>query len=85
MMSVKKARRLGLIRQIDKQVSKGEVETHFGCVLKSLQIRLICEHSPHTKGRIENTNGTLQDQLFKEMRAKGISNIEEANRFYPGL
>ena len=37
--------------------------------------------SPHTKGRVERANKTLQDRLVKEMRMAHISSIEEANRF----
>lgn len=58
-------------------------DTHFGRVLRSLDIELICAHSPQAKGRVERTNGTLQDRLIKEMRLRNISTIEEANRFFP--
>ena len=66
-----------------KEVSKGEAETHFGRVLRELEIRLICANSPQAKGRVERANETLQDRLVKEMRLQGISDIEEANRFLP--
>ena len=33
------------------------------------------------KGRVERLFGTLQDRLVKEMRLKGIDNIEDANEF----
>jgi len=60
-----------------------ESETHFGRVLRELDIDLICAHSPQAKGRVERANGTLQDRLIKEMRLRGISSIEEANRYFP--
>lgn len=60
-----------------------EKETHFGRVLRELDIELICAHSPQAKGRVERANGTLQDRLIKEMRLKKISTIEEANQFLP--
>lgn len=60
-----------------------EGETHFGRVLRELDIELICAHSPQAKGRVERANGTLQDRLIKEMRLKGISTIEEANLYLP--
>ncbi len=60
-----------------------ERETHFGRVLRELDIELICAHSPQAKGRVERANGTLQDRLIKEMRLKGINNREEANRYLP--
>lgn len=58
-------------------------ETHFGRVLRGLDIELICAHSPQAKGRVERANGVLQDRLIKEMRLRGISTIEEANKFLP--
>ena len=58
-------------------------ETHFGRVLRELDIELICAHSPQAKGRVERANGTLQDRLIKEMRLRKINTIEDANRFLP--
>jgi hypothetical protein len=58
-------------------------ETHFGRVLKELDIELICAHSPQAKGRVERANGTLQDRLIKEMRLEGISSLEDGNKFLP--
>jgi len=57
--------------------------THFGRVMKDLEIELICANSPQAKGRVERKNGVLQDRLIKEMRLQGISSIEEANKFLP--
>lgn len=62
---------------------KGSGETHFNKVLKKLGIEHICAHSPQAKGRIERANGTLQDRLVKEMRLKGINNMEDDNAFLP--
>lgn len=61
----------------------GETETHFGRVLRELDIDLICAHSPQAKGRVERANGVLQDRLIKEMRLRGICTIEAANKFLP--
>lgn len=60
-----------------------ESETHFGRILRELDIELICAHSPQAKGRVERANGTLQDRLIKEMRIQKISTIEKANQFLP--
>lgn len=60
-----------------------ESETHFGRVLRELDIELICAHSPQAKGRVERANGTLQDRLIKEMRLQKIQTIEAANEFLP--
>lgn len=51
--------------------------------LQTLQIELICAHSSQAKGRVERKNKTLQDRLIKEMRLRGINNIEAANAFIP--
>jgi len=64
-------------------LSPKETETHFGRVLKDLDIELICAHSPQAKGRVERANGVLQDRLIKEMRIRKICTIEEANKFLP--
>jgi len=66
-----------------EDIQKGTAETHFGKVLRKLDIGLICAHSPQAKGRVERANSTLQDRLVKEMRLRGIKNIEEANAFLP--
>lgn len=66
-----------------EELKKGTGITHFGKVLKGLDIELICAHSPQAKGRIERNNGILQDRLVKEMRLAGIKNIDEANAFLP--
>ena len=68
-----------------EELKKGVGITHFGKVLKELDIELICAHSPQAKGRIERSNGILQDRLIKEMRLEGISTIEQANAFLPGF
>jgi transposase len=63
-----------------KKISREKI-THFGSVLKSLDIDLICANSPQAKGKVERANGILQDRLIKEMRLKNISSIEEGNLF----
>ena len=64
-----------------EELKKGEGVTAFHKALKILGIDLICANSPQAKGRIERKNGVLQDRLIKEMRLKGITNIEEANHY----
>jgi len=68
-----------------EELKKGVGITHFGKVLKELDIELICAHSAQAKGRIERSNGILQDRLIKEMRLEGINTIEQANAFLPGF
>src|SRR5512133_359393 len=59
--------------------------TQFGRLLEELDIASIPAMSPQAKGRIERLWGTFQDRLVSEMRLKGISDIEDANRFVPGF
>ena len=49
--------------------------------LGELNIQLIQAHSPQAKGRIERDFRTDQDRLVKEMRLRGISTLDEANRY----
>lgn len=55
--------------------------TQFGRALKELNIRLFWANSPQAKGRVERANKTLQDRLVKELRLRGIQEIQTANRF----
>jgi len=66
-----------------EELKKGTGITHFGKVVKDLGIELICAHSPQAKGRIERSNGVLQDRLIKEMTIEEIDTIEEGNAFLP--
>jgi hypothetical protein len=63
------------------QSTKKENFTQLGRALHELDIELIYANSPQAKGRVERANQTLQDRLVKEMRLKGISTMEEANKF----
>jgi hypothetical protein len=66
-----------------KELQQGSGITHFGKVLKELDIDLICANSPQAKGRVERKNGVFQDRLIKEMRLRNINTIEEANIYLP--
>jgi hypothetical protein len=46
-----------------------------------MDIKPIHARSPQAKGRVERLFETLQDRLVKELRLKGISSIEQANKF----
>lgn len=61
--------------------AKQKWTTRFHEVLKTLDIELICAHSPQAKGRVERANGTFQDRLIKKLRKKGINSIQEGNPF----
>jgi len=51
--------------------------------MQELGIQIICANTPQAKGRVERANQTLQDRLTKELRLRGISTPEEANRWLP--
>jgi len=57
--------------------------TQFGRAMQELDIQIICANTPQAKGRIERANQTLQDRLVKELRLRGISDIDSANAFLP--
>lgn len=58
-----------------------EYLTQFQRAMRQLGINLITAHSPQAKGRAERLFKTLQDRLTKEMRLKGIDNVNEANEY----
>lgn len=68
-----------------EQLSGRREPTQFGRLLEELAITSIPARSPQAKGRIERLWATFQDRLVSEMRLKGISSLEEANRFLPGF
>jgi transposase len=55
--------------------------TQFGRAMQELDVQIICANTPQAKGRIERANQTLQDRLVKELRLRGISDIDCANDF----
>lgn len=74
-----------IFRVCNEEIKNGTGITHFGKVLKDLDIELICANSPQAKGRVERKNGIFQDRLIKEMRLAGINTMEEGNSFLPGF
>jgi hypothetical protein len=58
-----------------------ELLTQFQRAAKELGMRLISAYSPQAKGRVERLFQTLQDRLTKELRLRGISDVETANKF----
>ena len=57
--------------------------TQFSRALETLDIAAIHAHTPQAKGRVERANRTLQDRLVKELRLRGLSDLEAANAFLP--
>jgi hypothetical protein len=62
-----------------------EKPTQFGRAMKELGVELICANSPQAKGRVERRNAVFQDRLVKEMRLRGISDIDQANALLEGM
>jgi transposase len=58
-----------------------ENPTQVGRALGQLGIEMIPAYSPEARGRSERMFGTLQNRLPQEMRLRGITGMEEANRF----
>lgn len=55
--------------------------TQVGEALARLGIEHIPSYSPQARGRSERLNRTLQDRVVKELKAAGISSVEEANHY----
>jgi transposase len=55
--------------------------TQVGRALKELGIEMIPAYSPQARGRSERNFGTWQGRLPQELRLRGITRLEEANRF----
>lgn len=64
---------------------KTRPKTQFHRILDELNINLIAANSSQAKGRIERLWNTLQDRLITEFRVNHITNIEEANEFFPSF
>jgi len=67
--------------QAEETLAGRQAETQVGRALRELGIDFIPAHSPQAKGRVERSHGLDQDRLIKELRLRGISTIEEGNRF----
>ena len=66
-----------------REAASGDGYTQFGRALAELGIEIICANAPQAKGRVERAHLTLQDRLVKELRLRGISDVESANAFLP--
>jgi hypothetical protein len=53
--------------------------TQFGRAMKELGVELIMARSPQAKGRVERKHRVFQDRLVKELRLRGISDMEQGN------
>lgn len=55
--------------------------TQFGRICEDLEINLVCCSDPLFKPNAERENGTFKRRLKAELRHKGITNIDEANKY----
>ena len=61
----------------------GKELTQFGRAMQELDIQIICANTPQAKGRVERAVQTLQDRLVKELRLRGICDMETGNAYLP--
>jgi transposase len=73
----------GVFRVNQPSAGVTEAVTQFGRAMQELKIQILCANSPQAKGRVERANQTLQDRLVKEMRLRGISDMEQGNAYLP--
>src|SRR5262249_13800431 len=59
----------------------GQRLTQVGRALRDLGIQMIPAYSPQARGRSERNFGTWQGRLPQELRLRGITTVEAANRF----
>jgi hypothetical protein len=68
-----------------RRTAEDRAQEHTRSLIRQALAELDCEVilalSPQAKGRIERDFRTLQDRLLKEMRVRGISTLEAANRY----
>ena len=69
---------LTLEEEIDGKQIKN---TRFANMLEHIGTDIISTINPRAKGRIERLWRTFQDRLYKELKKKNITNIEEANQY----
>jgi hypothetical protein len=69
----------------DASLNKNRKATQVERALRELGVTQIFAHSPEAKGRVERTNGTLQDRLVAELRLAGACTIDEANTVLEGF
>src|SRR6266852_2202646 len=55
--------------------------TQVGRAMRDLGIEMIPAYSPQARGRSERNFGTWQRRLPQELRLRGITTVQEANRF----
>ena len=77
--------RHSIFRLNQVEPANGATTTQFGRALAGLEIEAIHARTPQAKGRVERANQTLQDRLVKELRLRGIGDLESANAYLPAF
>ena len=73
----------GIFRVNMPNAVSGDNLTQFGRAMHSLEIPILCANTPQAKGRVERVNETLQDRLVREMRLRGLNNMQQGNAYLP--
>jgi transposase len=73
----------GIFRVNMPNAGSGDNLTQFGRAMLNLEIPILCANTPQAKGRVERVNETLQDRLVKEMRLRGLNNMQQGNLYLP--
>lgn len=66
---------------IEEQLRGEDPTSQFTRAMTELGIKMIFAHSAQAKGRVERNHGTNQDRLVKELRLRGIADIDAANSY----
>ncbi|MGI6294471.1 MAG: ISNCY family transposase [Armatimonadota bacterium] len=66
---------------IEEELAGRQDPTQVGAALEALGIEPIDALTPQAKGRVERLFKTLQDRLVAQLRLKGITDIEAANKY----
>lgn len=66
---------------IEEELAGRQDPTQVGAALEALGIEPIDALTPQAKGRVERLFKTLQDRLVAQLRLKGITDIESANKY----
>lgn len=73
--------KVNLPAAIEEQLRGTEPLSQFTRAMTELGIEMIFAHSPQAKGRVERGFDTHQDRLVKELRLRGIADIDKANHY----
>jgi len=71
----------GSVFSVNTNNAERDKKTQWERMMQELDIKVIHASSPQAKGRVERSNGTLQDRLLKELRLASVSIMDEANKF----